>query len=115
MTLKVNGIEVLCVIGERADERTRLQQLRVDAVLSLPAEAADGDRLADTVDYAELAERVRESLVAAKCRMVEHAAKVAFDACAAACAGVPGAAPVRVTVTKSGAVQGLGSAAVEYP
>lgn len=115
MTLKVSGIEVLCIIGERADERTRLQQLRVDAVLTLPSEAADGDRLMDTVDYAALAERVRAALVEAKCQMVEHAAKVAFDACAEACAGVPGAAPASVTVVKAGAVQGLESAAVTYP
>ena len=115
MTLRVNGIEVLCIIGERADERTRLQQLRVDVVLTLPAEVADGDRLTDTVDYAALADRVRDALAEAKCQMVEHAAKVAFDACAAACADVPGAAPASVTVVKAGAVQGLESAAVSYP
>ena len=36
MTLRLNGIEVLCVIGERPDERTRLQKLRVDVALEVP-------------------------------------------------------------------------------
>ena len=115
MTLTLNGLEVLCVIGERADERHRLQKLRVDVELAIPPAAAETDRLADTVDYAALTEAVRAALVAAKCQMIEHAAKVAFDACAAACGAAAGARPRRVTVTKSGSVPGLESASVAYP
>ena len=115
MTLDLNGIEVLCIIGDRPDERNRLQRLRVDVSLEIPPLAAETDRLSDTVDYPALAEGVRAALVAAKCQMVERAAKVAYDACRAVCAPVAGARPVRVTVTKAGVLSGLASAAVTYP
>ena len=115
MTLTLNGLEVLCVIGERADERHRLQKLRVDVELAIPPAAAETDRLADTVDYAALTEAVRAALVAAKCQMIEHAAKVAFDVCEAECPASAGARPLRVTVTKAGAIPGLESASVTYP
>lgn len=115
MTLRLNGLEVLCVIGERADERHRLQKLRVDVELSIPPAAAETDRLSDTVDYAALTEAVRAALVAAKCQMIEHAAKVAFDVCRAECPASAGACPLRVTVTKAGAIPGLESASVTYP
>ena len=113
MILRLNGIAVDCVIGERPDERGRLQRLSVDAELEVGARAAESDELADTVDYAALAERVRSELVAARCRMIERAAKVAFDACAAA-AGDRGRV-LRATVTKRGAVPGLESASATYP
>ncbi len=116
MTLRLNGIEVLCVIDERADERHRLQKLHVDVELAIPPTAAETDRLADTVDYAALTEAVRAALVAAKCRMIEHATKRAFDVCtSAACRSVAGARCVRVAVTKAGAIPGLESASVTYP
>ena len=105
--LRLNGIEVDCVIGDRPDERDRVQRLVVDVELDVPDAAAETDELADTVDYAALSERIRAALVAAKCRMIERAAKVVYDAL-----------PVReakVIVTKAGAVPGLASASVVYP
>ena len=107
MTLRLNGIEVDCVIGELPDERDRLQRLLVDVELEIPSDAAETDSLADTVDYAALAERVRAALVAAKCRMIERAAKVVYD-----CLPTRDAHAV---VTKSGAVPGLHSASAVYP
>lgn len=115
MTLKLNGLEVLCIIGERPDERHRLQKLRVDVELAIPPTAAVTDRLADTIDYAALTEAIRVALVAAKCQMIEHAAKVVFDVCASECPASAGARPLRVAVTKSGAIPGLESASVSYP
>ena len=35
MTLRLEGLEVGCVIGERPDERDRVQRLRVDAELEV--------------------------------------------------------------------------------
>ena len=105
--LKLNGIEVNCIIGDRPEERERLQRLVVDVELDLPDTAAETDEIADTVDYASLSERIREALVAAECRMIERAAKVVYDIL-----------PVRaakVVVTKPGAVPGLASASVVYP
>ena len=107
MKLRLDGIEVDCVIGERPDERERLQRLRVDVDLEIPAAAAETDSISDTVDYAALAERIRAALVAARCRMIERAAKVVYD-----CLPTRDA---RVVVTKSGAVPGLASASVVYP
>ena len=107
MKLRLNGIEVDCVIGERPDERDRLQRIFVDVELEIPSTAAETDSLADTVDYAALSEKIRAALVGAKCRMIERAAKVAYD-----CLPTRDA---RVVVTKSGAVSGLASASIVYP
>lgn len=107
MKLRLNGIEVDCVIGDRPDERERMQRLVVDVELDMPNTAAETDSLVDTVDYAALSERIREALVAAECRMIERAAKVVYDVL-----------PVRaakVVVTKPGAVPGMASASVAYP
>ena len=106
MKLELNGIGVECIIGERPDERTQPQRLRVDAVLTIGNEASETDELDDTVDYAALTEKIRAALVAAKCRMIERAAKVVGDLCLAD--GKVSA--VKVRVTKSGAVPHLESA-----
>ena len=106
MTLRLNGIEVDCVIGDRPDERVRTQRLLVDVELSVGDAAAETDDIADAVDYAELAERVRAVLVGAKCRLIERAAKVVHDVCLAD----PRVSAARVSVTKADAVPHLGSA-----
>ena len=81
MKLELNGIEVECVIGEREDERDRLQRLRIDVVMDIPDDAAETDALEDTVDYAELTETIRAELIAAKCRMIERAAYLVAVVC----------------------------------
>ena len=110
MKLKLNGIDVDCIIGERPDERTRTQRLHVDIVLTIDDRAAETDELSDTVDYAALTEKVRAVLVAAKCRMIERAAKVVCDVCLAESK----VSAAEVTVTKSGAISHLESASVVY-
>ena len=107
MKLELNGIDVDCIIGERPDERTRLQRLRVDVLLSIGDRASETDELSDTVDYAALTEGIRTALVEAKCRMIERAAKVVCDLCLKD-AKVSAA---KVRVTKSGAIPHLESAA----
>ena len=106
MKLELNGIDVDCIIGERPDERTRTQRLRVDVVLTIDDRAAETDELSDTVDYAALTEKVRAALVAAKCRMIERAAKVVCDVCLAESK----VSAAEVAVTKSGAIPHLESA-----
>ena len=54
MILELNGIDVECIIGERAEERTRTQRLLVDVRLEIGDAAAESDELSDTVDYAAL-------------------------------------------------------------
>ena len=107
MKLELNGIDVDCIIGERPDERTHPQRLQVDVILTIGDKVSETDELADTVDYAALAERIRATLVTAKCRMIERAAKVVCDLCLAD-AKVSAA---KVRVTKSGAIEHLESAA----
>ena len=110
MKLRLNGLAIDCIIGERPDERVREQELRVDVELEISDRAAETDELGDTVDYAALADRIRAALVAAKCQMIERAAKVVHDVCRTE-AKVLSAA---VTVTKAGAVPGLSSASAAY-
>ena len=110
MRLKLNGIQVNCIIGERPDERVREQELRVDAELEIADRVAETDELGDTVDYAALADRIRAALVAAKCRMIERAAKVVCDVCREDAK----VASATATVTKPGAIPGLGSASAIY-
>ena len=106
MRLTLDGIDVDCVIGERPDERERLQRLRVDVELAVGEKAAESDELADAVDYAALAESIRSALVDAKCRLIERAAKVVRDVCMAD----RRVSAARVSVTKAGAVPHLASA-----
>ena len=110
MKLKLNGIQVNCIVGERPDERVREQELRVDVELEISDRAAETDELGDTVDYAALADRIRAALVAAKCKMIERAAKVVYDVCRAEAKVLSATA----TVTKAGAVSGLSSASAVY-
>ncbi len=106
MLLKLNGLDVLCIIGDRADERVRRQHLFVDVEMTLPDTASRTDALDDTVDYAALTERIVATLVSAKCKMIERAARLVLEA-------VPESVPhVRVTVTKKGAIDALESASV---
>lgn len=106
MTLKLNGLEVECIIGERPEERGTAQLLRIDAELEVSDLPAETDALADAVDYAALSEKIRDALVAAKCRLIERAAKIALDVCSAN----PRITSAKVSVTKSDAVAGLASA-----
>ena len=107
MKLELNGIDVDCIIGERPDERTRPQRLRVDVVLTVGDRASETDELADTVDYAALTERIRAALVEAKCRMIERAARVVADLCLEDLK----VSAAKVRVVKGGAVPHLESAA----
>ena len=107
MKLELNGIDVDCIIGERPDERTRTQRLRVDVVLTIVDAVTETDELSDTVDYAALTEGIRAALVVAKCRMIERAAKVVCDLCLADTK----VSAAKARVVKSGAIEHLESAA----
>jgi len=110
MKLRLDGIDVYCIIGDLPEERDRLQRLRVDVEIVVPDDVATSDNLADTADYVALAEKVRSCLVAAKCRMIERAARVAAEACLS----VPRVESATVKVVKAGAVEGIESATAEW-
>ena len=108
-SLRLNGIEVLCVIGDLPDERLREQRLGVGVELEMDLSvAAASDELSDTVDYAALSRRIRETLRAAKCRLVERAASLVANECLAD----PRVGRVTVSVRKSGSVPGMAFAEV---
>lgn len=106
MILKLKGLEVECIIGERPEERHVPQALRIDIELEVPDHASKTDEIADAVDYAVLAESVRDALVSAKCHLIERAAKVALEICISDTR----ISAAKVSVTKHGAVPGLESA-----
>ena len=108
--LKLNGIEVECIIGDLPEERKSEQKLLVDVALDIDlADAAESDRLEDTVDYALLVGNIREALEDAQCRLLERAAGVVADVCLSD----PRVERVTVGVRKFGSVSGLGSAEVK--
>ncbi len=110
MILELNGIDVDCIIGERADERNRLQNLRVEVRLDICEKAAESDDLSETVDYAALTESIRFALVEAKCKMIERAARVVWTVCLAN----PIVKSATVRVTKFGAIPHLISASAVF-
>lgn len=108
----LRGLRVDCVIGVLPDERTRTQPLVVDVALVLDVrDAAAGDDLAATIDYAALADAVREVLVEGRFLLVETAAeRVAARSLAF---GAPRARAVRVRVEKPDALGGAATPWVE--
>ena len=110
MLLELNGLEVDCIIGELPEERVRSQRLVLDVQLDVCDDSAFSDELADTVDYAALTDSIRAALIAAECRMIERAAKVAYDICIAD----PKVRSAKVKVTKSGAIKHLASASATF-
>ena len=108
--LRLNGIEVMCILGDLPEERTREQRILVDVALALDLEAAGtSDCLDDTVDYALLVGNIREALEDAKCRLLERAAEIVADVCLSD----PRVEKASVAVRKFGSVAGLGSAEVK--
>ena len=110
MKLELNGIEVVCIIGDLPEERLRTQRLVVDLALVLDDEVAHSDRLESTVDYVTLSGAIRRELVKAKCKMIEHAAYVVARLVMA----TPKVRRVTARITKSGSVAGMASATAEY-
>ncbi len=106
-TLELRGLEVECVIGDLPLERTRPQTLLLDIALECDfSKVALSDDLLDTVDYAALATRVRQTLVAGKYRMLEAAA----ERVARECLADQRVRRVSVAVEKRGGVVGLHAA-----
>ena len=107
--LKLNGIEVECIIGDLPEERESEQKILVDVSLELDLEAASAtDSIDDTVDYALLVGNIREALEDARCRLLERAAGLVADVCLED----PRVERAAVTVRKFGSVPGVASAAV---
>ncbi len=108
-SLRINCIEVECILGDLPEERVREQKVLVDVELFMNLGAAGAsDRLADTVDYAILVGNIREGLEDARCRLLERAAEVVADVCLVD----PRVERVVVAIRKYGTVPGIASAEV---
>ena len=106
----IRELRVACVVGVLPAERTTPQEVVVSlAVGTDTARAARSGELDDTIDYAALAERARELIVAGRYRLLETMA----EDLAAGVLRDPLAASVRVTIRKPAAIPGARDAGVE--
>ena len=104
-TILLEGLRVECIVGDLPHERTFPQELFLDMALTCDlAPAGASDQLADTVNYVAVIDAVRQTLIAAKCQMIERAAQVAVEAAFAVDVRV---LAVEVTVRKPHALPGV--------
>ena len=71
-SIHVIDLEVFCTIGVRPDERSRKQPLIVNVSYRQDfAAAAETDRIAQTVDYAQISEAIRRYVEASRFQLLE--------------------------------------------
>ena len=72
----ISGLHTAAHIGVSEAERAQPMMLRLDVELSLSLrQAGQSDRLADTVDYAAVAQRLRDWCTTSRCRLLEALAE----------------------------------------
>lgn len=77
-TIRIDGLELRCIVGVRSYERRREQPLRVDVRLGLDLRTAGlSGRIGDTADYARVADEVTALLRFREYRLLEVAAEEA--------------------------------------
>ena len=97
------GLSLRTTVGVYPEERRVFRELEADVRLSVDLRAAGrSDDLADTVDYASLAERLRAVAAAARFRLLEALA----EALAAEALADPRVAAAEIALRKPGAVPG---------
>ncbi len=97
------GITLRAVVGVYPEERAAPRELEADVRLAVDLRAAGrSDDLADTIDYASLAERLRAVAEASRFRLLEALA----EALAAEALADPRVAEAEVALRKPGAVPG---------
>ncbi|HSC88285.1 MAG TPA: dihydroneopterin aldolase [Polyangiaceae bacterium] len=110
--IRIEGLELRCIVGVRSYERHREQPVRVELALGLDLSAsARSGRIADTVDYSRVADGITALLRFREYRLLEMAAE---EAAAWLIASSPLLQQVRVRLDKPEALAGRArSAAVE--
>jgi dihydroneopterin aldolase len=104
-TIVLEGLRVECIVGDLPHERTFPQELFLDMALTCDlAPAGASDLLSDTVNYVAVIDAVRQTLIEAKCQMIERAAQLAVEATFAVDSRV---LAVEVTVRKPHALPGV--------
>lgn len=105
--IHIRQLKLNAVIGVYPRERKAPQAVIMDLALHTDLQAAGrSDQLTDTVDYAALVERVRKAAAASNFQLLEALAEHIADLCLRE----PRIAAVDVTVSKSGALPGIGVA-----
>lgn len=108
--IRLEGLEVACVIGVNPDERDREQPLLVRVELGLElARAGVSTELGDTLDYARIAEEIVGMLKFRRYGLLETAAE---ELSAMLLAVHPQVESVRLHLDKPGALTGARSAGV---
>lgn len=114
LTIRLSDLRIPISIGWTELERRAAQPIRFDLEIALPAPPAAtvSDELADTIDYAALAELIRRTATEEPVRLLERLAAKVADALRGA---LPGGARLRLVVTKPlpELTGGHGSASVE--
>ncbi|MEZ4586693.1 MAG: dihydroneopterin aldolase [Gemmatimonadales bacterium] len=114
LTIRLTDLRVPISIGWTELERRAPQPIRFDLEIALPAPPAAtvSDELADTIDYAALAELIRRTAAEEPVRLLERLAAKVADAVRGA---LPGGARLRLVVTKQlpELTGGHGSASIE--
>lgn len=101
--IHIRQLKMNAVIGVYPRERKAPQAVIVDLALYTDLQVAGrSDQLADTVDYAALAERVRKATAKSRFQLLEALAQHIADLCLRD----PRIAAVDVTMAKSGALPG---------
>ena len=110
--IRIEGLELRCIVGLRSYERHREQPLRVDIRLGLDlSRAGRSGRISDTADYSRVADATTALLRFREYRLLEVAAE---EAAALLFATHPSVQEVKVRLDKPEALAGRArSAAVE--
>lgn len=107
--LHLNGLEIDCIVGVRHWERKRRQRVRLDVTLGLDLRPAGrSGRIAQTIDYARVADEIRELLRFREYRLVEMAAE---ELSAMLFAAHPPLSRVEIRLEKPEALRGRASSA----
>lgn len=110
--IRIEGLEVDCIVGVRPRERLRRQSVRIDIVLALDLSiAAKSGRIAQTIDYARVADEISLLLRFREYRLIEMATE---ELCAMLLGSHAMLESVRIRIEKPAALHGRArSASVE--
>lgn len=103
-TIRIEGLELRCIVGVRSYERRREQPLRVDVRLGLDLSSAGrSGYIQDTADYSQVADEVTALLRFREYRLLEVAAE---EAAAMLLASHPAVQEVGIRLDKPQALAG---------
>lgn len=100
--VRIESLEIDCIVGIREEERTRVQRLVIDCTMTY-ARLPEREEIDQAIDYTELAELIRDRAVEGRYQLIERLAAETATKCLER---FPAAERVSFTVRKPGALQG---------